>query len=141
MRSATRAIDDWIELLSAQHSKVDDPPRSPQPDSYPVGKGDRISTTIFEALMKDLVQIIKDNPGCTAIIDNDCWQLVKTNDPPEDSKNWTFEEEDEWYEAQKLASSNDDIVERGSGYGSGNCYGGDILQALAEIVGLKIESA
>jgi hypothetical protein len=28
----------------------------------------------------------------------------------------------------------------GSGYGSGNCYGGDILQALAKIVGVKIES-
>jgi hypothetical protein len=26
------------------------------------------------------------------------------------------------------------------GYGSGNCYGGDILQALALIVGLKVES-
>jgi len=26
------------------------------------------------------------------------------------------------------------------GYGSGNCYGGDILQALAAIVGVRVES-
>lgn len=72
-------------------------------------------------MKKDLVKIIKENPGCKAIIDNDCWLLKNKK-------------------GRDLASSYDEIVERGDGYGSGNCYGGDILQALAEIVGIKIES-
>lgn len=71
---------------------------------------------------KDLVEIIKANPGCKAIIDNDDWVLRSSK-------------------GRTLASAGDDIVERGDGgYGSGHCYGGDILQALAEIVGVKIES-
>jgi hypothetical protein len=42
---------------------------------------------------------------------------------------------------EPLVSSDDNIVKLGDGgYGSGNCYGGDILQALAKIVGMRIES-
>ncbi len=76
---------------------------------------------------KDLVQIIRDNPGCIAVIDNDCW--------------WLYRDEDH------RDSGDDPLAEDGAvkqlgdgGYGSGNCYGGDILQALAVIVGIKIES-
>ena len=85
----------------------------------------------------DLVDIIRDNPGCIAVIDNDSWYIVK------DCPNWDALSDDErmqWHETSMLVSSSDNIVRRGSGYGSGNVYGGDVLQALAEIVGIKIES-
>jgi hypothetical protein len=91
--------------------------------------------------MKDLVQIIKDNPGCFARIDNDNWTLYKvapSNNPIEDecSTDW-----DKWEEQNTLADSDQDLKPLGDGgYGSGNCYGGDILQALAIIVGVTIES-
>lgn len=90
---------------------------------------------------KDLVQIIRDNPGCIATIDNDCWTLRKRTKQPKNFDNWTYEKQQEWEGEQELASSDDDLKPLGDGgYGSGNCYGGDILQALAEIVGIKVES-
>lgn len=53
--------------------------------------------------MKDLVKIIKGNPNCTAIIDNDCWWLVDT-------------------EGNDIASSDDVLVEFcGRTYQSENC--------------------
>ena len=82
---------------------------------------------------KDLVQIIRDNPGCRAIIDNDCWQLYSAADMER-------EERDPEFLPTPLAEDGK-IKPRGDGgYGTGNCYGGDILQALAVIVGVKIES-
>lgn len=75
----------------------------------------------------DLVQIIRDNPECVAVIDNDCWWLYRdaahrdSGDPP-------------------LACDGDVKALGDGGYGSGHCYGGDILQALAQIVGIKVES-
>jgi hypothetical protein len=92
--------------------------------------------------LKDLVQIIRNNPGCVAVIDNDCWELLK-EDP--DTTLFDFEaatenECDEWHEANVLVT-HDEIEPLGDGgYGSGNCYGGDILQALAAIVGIKVQS-
>ncbi|WP_129448154.1 hypothetical protein [Methylibium sp. Pch-M] len=72
------------------------------------------------------MKIIRDNPGCVATIDNDCWWIhAKGADD----------------DAEPLASSDDDIKRLGAGgYGSGHRYGGDILQALAVIVGIKVES-
>lgn len=87
--------------------------------------------------MKDLVQIIRDNPGCVAIIDNDCWDLFKAN-----PSGAPMDRYDEWLDENRLAAS-DDTFEPAlgdGGYGSGNCYGGDLLQALAIIVGVKVES-
>lgn len=82
------------------------------------------------AKKKDLVQIIRDNPGATAVIDNDWWGLYKR--PPS-------EVEDD--ESNELITCDDDFKPLGDGgYGSGCTYGGDILQALAVIVGLKVES-
>lgn len=90
---------------------------------------------------KDLVQIIRDNPGCIAVIDNDCWRLIKDTPQPEGYDNWTYEAQNEWTEAQELAWSGEPIIRLGDGgYGSGNRYGGDILQALAVIAGIKVES-
>lgn len=91
--------------------------------------------------MKDLVEVIKQNPGCVAIVDNDSWTLYRENPygpnsaPSEDD----WDAFSKWEEGNELANSGE-VVVRGSGYGSGHCYGGDILQALAEIVGVKIES-
>lgn len=92
--------------------------------------------------MKDLVQIIKDNPKCVAIIDNDSWSLHKLHPyedaPDEDAV--SYEESEAWQQANELANSDDKLKPLGGGgYGSGNCYGGDILQALAQIVGIKVE--
>jgi hypothetical protein len=72
---------------------------------------------------KDLVEIIKANPGCVAIIDNDSWALEKVDGTP-------------------LANDGDTFYPPlGDGdYGSGHCYGGDILQALAKIVGITVTS-
>lgn len=90
----------------------------------------------------DLVELIKANPGCIAIIDNDHWSIHKV-DPnsldEDDYKNYDDFEAAE--DENTLAQAGDDIVRRGDGgYGSGNCYGGDILQALAVIAGIKVES-
>lgn len=74
----------------------------------------------------DLVKVIKDNPGCLAVIDNDCWWLWRDG---------AHRESDE----PPLAEDST-VLPRGEGYGSGCTYGGDILQALAEIVGVKVES-
>lgn len=80
---------------------------------------------------KDLVQIIRDNPGCFAVVDNDCWTLY-IRDPAEC---------DDDPEEIELASSADDLEHLGDGgYGSGSCYGGDLLQALAKIVGITVAS-
>jgi hypothetical protein len=80
---------------------------------------------------KDLAAIIKANPGCVAIVDNDCWTLYSKH--PDDVP------EDDVIEAYELACDSD-VIPVGQGYGSGNCYGGDLLQALAKIVGITIES-
>ena len=79
---------------------------------------------------KNLVQIIRSNPGCVAVIDNDFWYLLKAR--PSNWDDMTRQQQYEWRETAELATAD--------GYGHGGCYGGDILQALAEIAGIKIES-
>lgn len=80
---------------------------------------------------KDLAAIIAKNPGCVAVVDNDTWTLY-SRDP-----DGLGEDED----AEKYELANDsDVAPLGDGYGSGHCYGGDILQALAKIVGIKVTS-
>lgn len=86
---------------------------------------------------KDLVQLIQNNPGAIFTVDNDCWHMHPPLPKPESEMT---EADWEAHDEAELASDGD-VIERGDGgYGSGNCYGGDILQALAEIVGVKIES-
>jgi len=89
---------------------------------------------------KDLVQLIRDNPGATFIVDNDYWAMYREN--PYGPNSAPDEESDaffDWEKANEIVKSGG-VQKRGSGYGSGHCYGGDILQALAVIVGVKIES-
>lgn len=90
------------------------------------------------AQKKDLAELIRANPGAVFTVDNDCWWMHKA--PPKPVDDMTDDEHDEWQENGKLASDEDVISKGDGGYGSGNCYGGDILQALAEVVGVKIES-
>lgn len=91
---------------------------------------------------KDLAQIIRDNPDCVAVIDNDAWWLYRKHpsmNPHLDDDD--FDAEDKWNRSNELASYRDDFHKLGDGgYGSGNSYGGDILQALAQIVGIEVES-
>lgn len=91
----------------------------------------------------DLVQIIRDNPGCVAIVDNDSWTLYRVHpdqNPHNEETDEEFSKADEWDKRNELASDGEVKPLGDGGYGSGNCYGGDILQALAVIVGIKIES-
>lgn len=85
---------------------------------------------------KDLVQIIRDNPGCVAVVDNDSWELYRA-DPSEAPDDDGY---DAWLDANRLASDSDVIPLGDGGYGSGASYGADIMQALAVIVGIKIQS-
>lgn len=86
---------------------------------------------------KDLVQIIRDNPGCRFVVDNDCWHVTPACPKPE--AEMTDEDWDDLYD-RRLAFDGDVKPLGDGGYGSGSSYGGDILQALAVIVGVKIES-
>lgn len=88
--------------------------------------------------LKDLAQIIRENPGCTFTVDNDCWWCLPA--PPKPVHEMTQAERDEWDLAPHLARDGEVTPKGDGGYGSGALYGGDILQALAEIVGVKIES-
>lgn len=88
-------------------------------------------------MAKNLIEIIKSNPGCVAIVDNDCWSLHKV-DP--DEFDGDDDDYDEWMEANELANDSNIQPLGDGGYGSGNCYGGDLLQALAAIVGIKVTS-
>lgn len=83
---------------------------------------------------KDLVAIIKANPGCVAVVDNDCWTLYRQEYATLDPVTQQAVEE------LALADQSDIAPLGDGGYGSGNCYGGDLLQALAKIVGIKVES-
>lgn len=74
---------------------------------------------------KDLVDVIKANPGCIAVIDNDCW-WIRAKDSDEDD--------------EPLISSDDPQVIRDYSYGPDSNYGQGILCALADIVGIEIES-
>jgi hypothetical protein len=89
-------------------------------------------------MKKDLVQIIRDNPGCVATIDNDCWWIRPA--PPKPLDEMSDDELDAYNDAPSIASDGDVQPLGDGGYGSGSSYGGDILQALAIIVGIKIES-
>lgn len=87
--------------------------------------------------MKDLVQLIRDNPGAVFTVDNDCWWMLPA--PPKPLDDMTDDEYDAWSDA-KLAEDGQVISLGDGGYGSGNTYGGDILQALAVIAGVRVES-
>jgi len=94
-------------------------------------------------MKKDLVQIIRDNPGCVALVDNDCWTLHAKHpdeNPYDDGTDEGRVKWEKWDKSNTLACDGEVKPLGYGGYGSGNCYGGDILQALAAIVGVRVES-
>ena len=84
---------------------------------------------------KDLVKIIRDNPGCRFTVDNDCWWCQPPLPKPESEM--TTEDWDAYNEPPDLAGDSD-VIHIPDRY-DGCSYGGDILGALAEIVGVKVE--
>lgn len=96
--------------------------------------------------MKNLPQIIRDNPGATLRVDNDNWHLLKAADPtdPEpvepvedDAYDEWSDRHDEWSKRQELACSRDDFEKPEHGLG---CYGEGMLHALAGLAGIKVEN-
>jgi hypothetical protein len=81
--------------------------------------------------IQDLAQIIRDNPGCYVEVDNDWWALWVSKEAKD-----TADDDDE---VGYLVSSSE-MGTADWGYGFGNCYGGDILLALALIQGITVES-
>ena len=89
--------------------------------------------------MKDLVQLIRDNPGAVFTVDNDCWWMKPK--PPKPVAEMSEEELDAYWEDETTIARDGEVIELGDGgYGSGSSYGADIMQALAVIVGVTIES-
>jgi hypothetical protein len=95
---------------------------------------------------RNLVKIIKSELAAgnrlRAEIDNDCWTLHRDVPQPKDFDKWNYEEQDSWRDNNQVICSEDKFDAPGDGgYGSGNCYGGDLLQAFAQIIGsIKVES-
>lgn len=80
-----------------------------------------------------LAQLIINHKGeCIAIIDNDSWQIVK--DTPAGWDDWSEARQDEWYETEGVIARSSDYPRLGVSYGYG------ILEALAQLVGLKVEN-
>lgn len=89
--------------------------------------------------MKDLTALIRENPGAIFTVDNDDWWMMPA--PPKPVEEMTDDERDKWNDISNALAQAGEVTPKGDGgYGSGHCYGGDILQALAEVVGVKIES-
>lgn len=89
--------------------------------------------------MKALVELIKQNPGARFIVDNDSWTMNKPFPIGFDDR--TESAQDGWTDSISEIACDGQVIRLGDGgYGSGNCYGGDILQALAKIVGVTVES-
>jgi hypothetical protein len=76
--------------------------------------------------------------GLYGHIDNDHWVLLKAEPP--DFESWDEEQQSKWSDSCELVSAGEVINLGDGGWGSGCCYGGDILQALAIIVGINIQS-
>lgn len=86
-----------------------------------------------------LAEIIRKNPNCLVTVDNDYWWIDKQSRAEYPGS----EDDDEAFaawDAQNRLVCADDITEYHNGYGSGSSYGGDVLQALALLQGIRVES-
>lgn len=77
----------------------------------------------------DLVETIKANPGCVIRVAEDEWWLTRTAASTE------ILVDDSNVDREKLGP-----VTELYGCARGPAYGGDVLQALARIVGVRVES-
>ena len=75
----------------------------------------------------DLIALIRDKKVTHFVIDNDCWSGYASKAAWENSEEPIIED----CEVSPLGDG---------GYGSGASYGGDVLQALAAVVGVTVES-
>lgn len=82
-----------------------------------------------EQLVK-LCEIIKNNPGAVAYIDNDSWHLHKSI--PLGYDDWSEDKQAKRDEGCELAISDDYPA-------LGNCYGYGLLEAMAFVFGIKLE--
>jgi len=90
----------------------------------------------------ELAEIIKKNPNCVAIIDNDNWSLyteryfkeVRSGETDEDAHDDDYY--DGLYESERIVHYSE-IDDDGAEF-YGNCYGADILGALALLVGIHV---
>ena len=90
--------------------------------------------------MKDLEQIIRGNPGCLALVDNDYWELRKPL--PGGWDEMPDVEKDDWIDdpSNTLATARDEFKhERNLGYVKGPIRGGDLLIILAKMQGVMLE--
>jgi len=94
--------------------------------------------------IKGLAEIIRANPGCVAIVDNDCWTIYSakyhsaTKDEAEAEA--YYDADEEFDTTQELATHSELDSNPDCGFGAGACYGGDVVQALALIAGIHVES-
>lgn len=79
-----------------------------------------------------LAQIIKDNPGATAIIDNDSWYLDAPQ--PEEYPTWDKEQKHHWDKNKSTLARSYDFPELEVSYGYG------LLQAMAVLNDITIEN-
>jgi hypothetical protein len=79
------------------------------------------------AYVKKIAKAIQANPGCVAVIDNDCWWLYK-EDPCLLDERFT---DDEWEAADKAEKAN--VLASGTGP-----YGSELLYAMADILGVTL---
>lgn len=88
--------------------------------------------------MKDLIEIIKANPGCWAEIGDTWWSLYKRMPKLIGFSQTSIDAI--WNDAF-LANSSEQLVELpGVIYQADNCYGGSLLKALAAIQGVGLKS-
>lgn len=89
--------------------------------------------------INELVEIIRNNPGCEVRVDNNNWHILKGDPIPREYDDWDDDQQIEWDESQEIASSYEGPYELNSSFDhGGNLYGGDVLAALAIIAGIKV---
>ena len=86
--------------------------------------------------IKKLSGIIKDNPGCTIRIDNDGWEIFDQ----ELYDKYDFPERDDHWDEIVLADSSDYAHCWVNGWGDASCYGAAVLEALAYLQKVNVES-
>ncbi len=91
-----------------------------------------------------LAQIVRDNPASHFVVDSDGWFMNRL-DPASNPYDGDSEDDEELnnydnWDINNIICSSEDVAYHDNGYGSGPNYGGDVLQALAKIVGVKVES-
>lgn len=82
--------------------------------------------------VEQLAALIKANPGCEVVIDNDCWWLY--------SKPRAEQTEDEQDADACLIARDGQFAITSVGYVRDCTYGGGVLLALAHLAGVKVES-